>query len=83
MFSAFTQAQDKVRGEEGNLKRKEKSSRVRIGTVIRTQDLFWLLPQVPITPLHKRCCITCFSRVTGGKQHGLPVRYIIACSCRL
>lgn len=49
MFSAFTQAQDKVRGEEGNLKRKEKSSGVRIGTVIRIQDLFWLLSQMPVT----------------------------------
>lgn len=44
MFPAFTQAQDKVRGEEGNLKRKEKPSGFRIGTVIRIQYLFWLLP---------------------------------------
>lgn len=57
MFSALTQAQDKVRGEEGNLKREEKSSGIRIETVIRIQDLFWLLPQMPIT-LHRTKDVT-------------------------
>lgn len=74
MFAAFTQAQDKVRGKEGNLKRKEKSNRVRIGAVIWIQDLFCLLPQMPInSSLNKGCYITHFSRVPHGKQYTLPV----------
>lgn len=76
MFSAFTQAQDKVRGEEGNLKRKEKSSGVRIGTVIRIQGLFWLLPQMPIT-LH------CTKAITSHASPEFLTESITDCLCTI